>query len=135
MTLTATRPRHCERPRISPVDTPGVPGLPETRSRTQSAGARTNGGHPERTPRCRCGTRWHQRGDQTGHCSGCHLTFRSLRAFDLHRRDGQAGRVCLHPREVTKRDGRPALVSRHDGLTDVWGQPATTPTTKEEETT
>lgn len=45
----------------------------------------------------RCGTTWDQRGNQTGHCSGCSRTFASLRAFDAHQRIRDGESVCLDP--------------------------------------
>lgn len=32
-----------------------------------------------------CGKTWKQRGNKTGHCSGCHETFEGLSLFDAHR--------------------------------------------------
>jgi hypothetical protein len=46
---------------------------------------------------CRCGTRWRQVGNQTGHCGGCHRTFASLDAFDSHQRIVSGKNVCLDP--------------------------------------
>lgn len=43
---------------------------------------------------CACGVRW--AGDNTAHCSTCHLTFSGPWSFDRHRRDGQ----CRPPAEV-----------------------------------
>ena len=77
-----------------------------------------------RTPRCSCGTRWRQVGNQTGHCSACHLTFGGLDAFDRHRQDVAGRRVCLDPAEATTRTGRCIFVARFDGLTTVWGTPS-----------
>ncbi len=46
--------------------------------------------------RHRCGKSWKQRGEKSGHCGGCHLTFYGQRSFDEHRRDGR----CLNPAEL-----------------------------------
>jgi hypothetical protein len=49
-----------------------------------------------------CGLRWHQSGNDTGHCGCCHRTFTSLRAFDAHRQGGQ----CVDPESMKDDDGR-----------------------------
>ena len=48
------------------------------------------------TTHAACGKSWKQRGNRTGHCSGCHKTFEGLSLFDAHRRGG----VCADPREM-----------------------------------
>ncbi len=47
-----------------------------------------------------CGKSWKQRGNRTGHCSGCHHTFEGITLFDLHRRGG----VCADPRVMVVND-------------------------------
>lgn len=42
----------------------------------------------------KCPTRWS--GTQTCHCSGCHLTFTGLTAFDKHRKNF----TCQSPQDV-----------------------------------
>lgn len=49
------------------------------------------------TTHAACGKSWKQRGNRTGHCSGCHETFEGVTLFDLHRRGG----VCADPKEMT----------------------------------
>lgn len=49
------------------------------------------------TTHAACGKSWKQRGNRTGHCSGCHQTFEGTTLFDLHRRGG----VCADPKEMT----------------------------------
>ncbi len=45
-----------------------------------------------------CGKTWRQRGNRTGHCSGCHETFEGEALFDAHRRTADDGtRICLEP--------------------------------------
>ncbi len=69
--------------------------------------------------RCRCGAEWHQKGNGPGHCSDCHETFASDRAFERHRRVDH----CIHPSEVVDRKGRPMLEARTDAVgTRVWGR-------------
>jgi hypothetical protein len=38
-----------------------------------------------------CGKSWLQRGDRTGHCGGCHVTFEGNALFDAHLRRGADG--------------------------------------------
>lgn len=48
-----------------------------------------------------CGKTWIQRGNRSGHCSGCHATFEGIAAFDAHRRtDDDGQRVCVDPATV-----------------------------------
>jgi hypothetical protein len=66
-------------------------------------------------------------GLSTCHCAGCHETFTSVSAFDMHQRIGDGGLTCLAPWAVTKRDGSPAMtvVRTVNGRADdfpVWGQ-------------
>jgi hypothetical protein len=45
-----------------------------------------------------CGKTWRQRGNRTGHCSGCHETFEGESVFDAHRVTLDTGdRGCLNP--------------------------------------
>ena len=72
-----------------------------------------------------CGVSWVQRGSQTGHCCGCHRTFASEDAFDLHRSDTpDGGRRCADPADRKRLDGSPALVQKHDGHSYVWSRAA-----------
>lgn len=67
--------------------------------------------------RCACGASWHQRGNQSGHATCCHLTFSSEAAFGRHRRVT----TCVHPSTV-------GLIPRVDKLgTEQWGQPGSRP--------
>lgn len=51
-----------------------------------------------------CGKSWKQRGNRTGHCSGCHETFEGEALFDAHRSTfDDGGRGCLDPNEMTFR--------------------------------
>lgn len=48
-----------------------------------------------------CGKTWRQRGNRTGHCSGCHETFEGETVFDAHRVTDEHGqRICLAPGDV-----------------------------------
>lgn len=47
----------------------------------------------ERTIHGQCGKTWLQKGNKSGHCSGCHVTFYGSTTFDRHRRNG----TCLDP--------------------------------------
>lgn len=47
----------------------------------------------------KCGIMW--RGNSIAHCKGCHETFGSDSAFDLHRRAFK----CVDPKTLKKRDG------------------------------
>jgi hypothetical protein len=65
-----------------------------------------------------CGIQWTQVGNQTGHCSGCHLTFSGEWAFDRHQSiiDGRV--VCKIPSSI-------GLVAREDknvAGSIIWGQ-------------
>ena len=69
-----------------------------------------------------CGKTWKQRGNRTGHCSGCHETFEGETLFDAHRvtlDDGTRG--CLDPAAM-KHAGQPLrLINgswRGPGMTD-----------------
>lgn len=57
-----------------------------------------------------CGKSWKQRGNRTGHCSGCHETFEGVSLFDLHRRGG----VCADPREMVV-EGKPLTLNTTHG--------------------
>jgi hypothetical protein len=50
-----------------------------------------------------CGKTWHQRGNLTGHCGGCHETFEGLRVFDSHQRIDGGVVTCLDPATVMDR--------------------------------
>lgn len=63
-----------------------------------------------------CEVRWHQRGNSTGHCSGCHRTFDSLAAFDRHQTIRHGRNLCHDPAAVTNRDGSDTYQSRTDDL-------------------
>jgi hypothetical protein len=54
---------------------------------------------------CRCGTRWHQAGNKTGHCGACHRTFGSLDAFDAHQLIVGGKNVCRDPATLTTKAG------------------------------
>jgi hypothetical protein len=60
---------------------------------------------------CRCGARWQQIGNATGHCAGCHNTFSSLAAFDAHFH----GVSCVNPALVTRDTGEPMFVAETGG--------------------
>lgn len=65
-----------------------------------------------------CGVKWTQVANRTGHCSGCHLTFSSLRAFDRHQTIEKGVSVCHEPSDK-------GLFSRPDrNVPDlvVWGE-------------
>jgi hypothetical protein len=48
-----------------------------------------------------CGKSWLQRGNETGHCGGCHQTFEGTALFDAHFRRLQDGRIeCKDPAEM-----------------------------------
>lgn len=68
---------------------------------------------------CKCGARWRQRGNRTGHCSACHQTFEGLAVFDSHQRESAEGKtVCLPPDRIWFKGKRLRLV---DGT---WRGPA-----------
>lgn len=68
----------------------------------------------------RCGCRWHQKGNQSGHCSQCHRTFSSEFAFDKHQTINDGIVTCRDPEAL-------GLVSRVDKYgTAQWGRPAPT---------
>lgn len=50
---------------------------------------------------CQCGARW--RGANFCHCARCHLTFRSVNGFDMHRWHGR----CRTAGELRKRGFEP----------------------------
>jgi hypothetical protein len=70
-----------------------------------------------------CGVKWTQVANQTGHCSGCHLTFSSGDGFDRHQSIVDGRNKCKHPTEC-----KPPLVARLDRNTgtEIWGRPSTT---------
>lgn len=51
----------------------------------------------------RCGKTWKQRGNTSGHCTGCHETFEGITLFDAHqRRDDESSKtICLDPAKMT----------------------------------
>jgi hypothetical protein len=58
-----------------------------------------------------CGKGWKQRGNRTGHCSGCHETFEGIALFDAHqRRSADGSLVCLDPAVMKHRGKRLRLV-------------------------
>jgi hypothetical protein len=67
-----------------------------------------------------CGQSWRQVGNQTGHCSGCHRTFASGRAFDRHQRIVEGRSVCTDPASLTRSDRARLYASAWDGLATVW---------------
>lgn len=53
-------------------------------------------------PECNCGAVWRQRGNRTGHCSRCHLTWEGISLFDAHQSTGPDGHtICKAPTEMT----------------------------------
>jgi len=63
-----------------------------------------------------CGKTWHQSGNRTSHCGGCHETFASLSVFESHRRDQK----CLAPEDV-RHNRKRGIAQRPDGI---WYSPA-----------
>lgn len=62
---------------------------------------------PLKYPICgTCGAVWKQRGDRTGHCSGCGQTFEGIKLFDAHQHITDTGVICLDPLSM-KVAGRP----------------------------
>lgn len=50
----------------------------------------------------KCGKRWKQRGNKTGHCAKCHETFEGLSLFDAHQIINADGSVtCKDPALMT----------------------------------
>lgn len=73
-----------------------------------------------------CGHAWHQYGNRTGHCSGCHQTFEGSALFDWHQRLTDDGEVIC---------ARPGDERWDDTLTDTgqsWRKPFISPWTKGE---
>lgn len=60
----------------------------------------------------------------TCHCAGCHRTFTSISAFDLHQRIDGGRNVCLDPAEARRRNGDPvfAVCRLTAEGPPVWGQ-------------
>lgn len=55
-----------------------------------------------------CGKTWKQRGNITGHCSGCHETFEGVALFDKHRTDAPDGsRTCRNSESMEYPKGYP----------------------------
>lgn len=52
-----------------------------------------------------CGKTWDQRGNKSGHCSGCHDTYYGITAFDAHQRLENDRIICSRPDTTSK--GRP----------------------------
>ena len=71
-----------------------------------------------------CGARWHQAGNRTSHCAGCHRTFSSTSTFDAHRRDMR----CVDPATLLDKAGAPKLKTFTDseGCT-IWRSAAEMP--------
>ena len=71
-----------------------------------------------------CGKSWLQVGNRTSHCGGCHLTFSSSHAFDMHQRMDNGRSVCLSPLAL-----KTPLVARPDSRTGepIWGESGTLP--------
>lgn len=69
---------------------------------------------------CRCGARWVQHGNRTGHCSTCHRTFTSLAAFDAHQRmlDRAPWQECVDPASQVHATGEPVFVRVPTGPRD-----------------
>lgn len=65
-----------------------------------------------------CENRW--TGLNSAHCAGCHHSFTSVAAFDLHRR----GDKCLEPATILTRKGQFALVPA-DRPWIGWSKPGT----------
>lgn len=69
--------------------------------------------------KCNFGT-----GLSTCHCAGCHQTFTSVTAFDMHQRLDDDGLHCSIASLMVKRDGSPKMAvyrKTPDGQ-PVWGQ-------------
>lgn len=63
---------------------------------------------------------WRQRGNLTGHCSGCCRTFDTLSAFDAHQAVVDGRVVCSDPATMTRSDGSPRYQSRTDDVAEYW---------------
>lgn len=80
-----------------------------------------------------CGQWWRQRGNLTGHCSGCCYTFGTGQSFDAHQATYAGAVECFDPALKVKPDGSSMFAASFDGLTWVWtyrresGSPAETP--------
>lgn len=73
------------------------------------------------TATCSCGAEWHQSGNRTGHCSGCHRTFSGISTFDAHRHDTPTGRACADPADLLDKAGMPKFKTYVDRVgTTVW---------------
>lgn len=72
------------------------------------------GGTP--TTHGRCGQKWRQRGNETGHCSGCHRNFDGSVAFDHHQTIEDGRNVCHDP------SANPWYVARTDDLATYYGR-------------
>lgn len=72
-----------------------------------------------------CGARWRNR-ESYGHCSVCHLTFTSDRAFDAHRYGPMGGpRSCRTAQELTDLGWTVQLGHIYEGspTADLWSLP------------
>jgi hypothetical protein len=79
---------------------------------------------------CQCGRQW--AGGRPAHCAGCHRTFSSDSAFDLHLiAPPQFGpppfETCRDPASLTKGDGTPRLEMVVARFGPVWSWPGTRP--------
>ena len=63
-----------------------------------------------------CRQVWWQSGEYTSHCSGCHLTFTGLAAFDTHHRavDNAKGFKCADPATMVDDDSSPRFETVSD---------------------
>jgi hypothetical protein len=78
---------------------------------------------------CRCGARWHQAGNRTGHCAACHRTFSGITTFDAHQRMADGRSICLDPSDLTiKATGGPRFKTFIDTEgAEVWRSAADRP--------
>jgi hypothetical protein len=74
------------------------------------------------TATCRCGARWHQAGNLTGHCAACHRTFSGISTFDAHQRITNGKSVCVDPATLTSgTTGKPRFKTYTDPVgATVW---------------
>jgi hypothetical protein len=68
-----------------------------------------------------CNCTW--TGLSTCHCAGCHRTFTSVTAFDMHQRIQDGRNVCLDPAVMRKGDGTfvMAVLRKTPDGQPVWG--------------
>lgn len=78
-----------------------------------------------------CGKTWMQRGNKTGHCSGCHETFEGISLFDAHQRhrDPRGIPTCLDPATMDYPKGWPLARDEYGTwrTTKPWDGPTSTP--------